>query len=101
MFRFSCYLPGSSQDFHFSIPAQLSVHPSVAALLSQRNLDEAAKAAGVAPNTLLNWIKDREFAAAYRKARWAVVGQAIARLQQTTGAPPKKKRKKGKTLRSR
>ena len=56
------------------------------ALLSHRNIDEAAKAVGVAPNTLLNWMKDREFAAAYRKARAAVVGQAIARLQQTTGA---------------
>jgi len=31
-------------------------------------------------------MKDREFAAAYRKARAAAVGQAIARLQQTTGA---------------
>jgi len=59
---------------------------AVAALLTTRNIEEAAKTVGVAPNTLLNWMKDREFAAAYRKARWAVVGQAIARLQQTTGA---------------
>jgi hypothetical protein len=34
----------------------------------------------------LNWMKDPEFATAYRKARGAAVGQAIARLQQTTGA---------------
>jgi transposase-like protein len=59
---------------------------AVAALLSHRNIEEAAKAVGIAPNTLLNWMKDREFAAAYRKARAAVVSQAIARLQQTTGA---------------
>jgi transposase-like protein len=59
---------------------------AVAALLSHRNIEEAAKAVGIAPNTLLNWMKDREFAAAYRKARAAVVCQAIARLQQTTGA---------------
>src|ERR1700690_2833559 len=59
---------------------------AVAALLTERNIEEAAKAVGVAPNTLLNWMKDREFTAAYRKARAAVVGQAIARLQQTTGA---------------
>jgi transposase-like protein len=59
---------------------------AVAALLTHRNIEEAAKAVGIAPNTLLNWMKDREFAAAYRKARAAVVGQAIARLQQTTGA---------------
>jgi len=59
---------------------------AVAALLTHRNIEEAAKAVGVAPNTLLNWMKDLEFATAYRKARGAVVGQAIARLQQTTGA---------------
>ena len=59
---------------------------AVAALLTHRNIEEAAKAVGVAPNTLLNWMKDREFTSAYRKARSAVVGQAIARLQQTTGA---------------
>jgi len=58
----------------------------VAALLTHRNIEEAAKAVGVSPNTLLNWMKDLEFATAYRKARGAVVGQAIARLQQTTGA---------------
>ncbi|MGA2186852.1 MAG: hypothetical protein ABSH47_27905 [Bryobacteraceae bacterium] len=59
---------------------------AVAALLTHRNIDEAAGVVGIAPNTLLNWMKDREFAAAYREARRAAVGQAIARLQQTTGA---------------
>jgi len=59
---------------------------AVAALLTHRNIEEAAKAVGVAPNTLLKWMKDLEFATAYRRARGAVVGQAIARLQQTTGA---------------
>jgi hypothetical protein len=59
---------------------------AVVALLTHRNIDEAAQAVGIAPNTLLKWMKDPEFAAAYRKARTAVVGQAIARLQQTTGA---------------
>ena len=54
---------------------------AVAALLTHRNIEEAAKAIGVAPNTLLKWMKDRGFAAAYREARRASVGQAIARLQ--------------------
>jgi len=54
---------------------------AVVALLTHRNIDEAAKAVGVAPNTLLNWMKDREFAAAYRKARSAVVGQATVLLR--------------------
>ena len=59
---------------------------AVAALLTHRNIEEAAKSVGVAPNTLLKWIKDREFATTYRQARSAAVGQAIARLQKTTGA---------------
>lgn len=59
---------------------------AIAALLTHRNIDEAAKGVGVSATTLLKWMKDREFAAAYRKARGATVGQAIARLQQTTGA---------------
>ena len=59
---------------------------AIAALLTQRNLDEAAKAAGVAANTLLRWLKMPEFEAAYREARRAAVGQSIARLQQGTSA---------------
>ena len=59
---------------------------AIAALLTQRNIEEAAKAVGIAHNTLLSWMKDREFAAAYRDARRAAVTQAIARVQQTAGA---------------
>jgi len=55
---------------------------AVAALLTQRNMEEAAKAVGIAPNTLLNWMKVPEFQAAYRKARREAFGQSIARLQQ-------------------
>src|ERR1035437_4450977 len=59
---------------------------AIAALLTQRNIDEAAKATGVAANTLLKWMKDPGFQAAYREARRAAFGQAIARLQQGTSA---------------
>ena len=59
---------------------------AIAALLSQRNLEEAARAIGVAPNTLLRWMKLPDFQAAYREARRAVFGQSIARLQQATSA---------------
>ena len=59
---------------------------AVAALLSQRNIEEAAKAVGVAPNTLLKWMRDPDFDAAYRQARRAAFGQAVARLQQASGA---------------
>jgi transposase-like protein len=59
---------------------------AVAALLTQRNLEEAARATGVAPNTLLKWLKLPAFQIAYREARRAVFGQAVARLQQGTSA---------------
>ena len=59
---------------------------AVAALLTQRNIEEAAKAAGIAPNTLLKWLKEPEFQTAYRQARRAAFGQAVARLQQGTSA---------------
>jgi len=59
---------------------------AIAALLTQRNIEEAAKAAGIGANTLLRWLKVPEFQAAYREARRAAFGQAVARLQQGTSA---------------
>jgi hypothetical protein len=59
---------------------------AIAALLTQRNIEEAAKATGIAPNTLLKWMKEPEFQAAYREARRAGFGQSVARLQQASGA---------------
>jgi hypothetical protein len=59
---------------------------AVAALLTQRNMEEAARAAGISPATLLRWQKIPEFQAAYRDARRAAFAQAIARLQQGSTA---------------
>ena len=59
---------------------------AIAALLTNRNIEEAARAIGIAPNTLLNWMKLAEFQAAYREARRAAFGQSITRLQQGTSA---------------
>ena len=59
---------------------------AIVALLTQRNVEEAARAIDVAPKTLLRWMQIPEFDAAYRKARRAAFGQATARLQQATGA---------------
>jgi hypothetical protein len=59
---------------------------AIAALLTERNTEEAAKTVGIAPNTLLSWMKLPEFQAAYREARRAAFGQSIARLQQAAGA---------------
>jgi transposase-like protein len=58
---------------------------AIAALLSQRNIEEAARAIGVTPNTLLRWLKIPEFRDEYRRARREVVSQSVARLQQSTG----------------
>ena len=53
---------------------------AIAALLTQRNVEEAARATGVATKTLLRWMQIPEFNAAYREARRAAFGQATARL---------------------
>ncbi len=47
---------------------------------------EAARAIGVGYKTLLRWLELPEFRDAYRKARREAVQQAVARLQQATGA---------------
>jgi hypothetical protein len=59
---------------------------AVAALLTHRNLEEAARTVGISPATLFRWHKEPEFETAYREARRAVHGQAVARLQQGSSA---------------
>jgi hypothetical protein len=59
---------------------------AIAALLSQRNTEEAARVAGIGTTTLLRWLKLPKFKAEYRKARREAVEQSGARLQQATGA---------------
>jgi transposase-like protein len=59
---------------------------AIAALLGQRNVEEAAKLIGVSPKTLMRWMRVPEFRAAYQEARGQLMGQANARLQQSTGA---------------
>ncbi|HEY7336056.1 MAG TPA: hypothetical protein VH639_14300 [Bryobacteraceae bacterium] len=59
---------------------------AIAALLTQRNVEEAARAIGVAPKTLLRWMKDSEFDADYRQAKRAAYAQSIARLHQMSSA---------------
>jgi transposase-like protein len=59
---------------------------AIAALLTQRNIEEAARSIGIAPNTLLRWMKETEFDAAYRDTKRAAFGQSIARLQHGASA---------------
>ena len=57
---------------------------AIAALLTARNNEEAAKAIGVSPKTLLRWQKLPEFERAYREARMTAFHQSNARLQQAS-----------------
>src|ERR1035437_7697854 len=59
---------------------------AITALLSQRNHEEAARAAGVSKRTLNRWLKMPEFQSAYLEARRAAMFQANARLQQASSA---------------
>jgi transposase-like protein len=59
---------------------------AVLALLSSKNVEEAARAAGVTPRTLYRWMSEADFDAAYRAARRQAYGQSISRLQQGSTA---------------
>lgn len=59
---------------------------AIVELLSQRNVEEAARAAGVGARTLYRWMKEADFDAAYRAARRAAFSQSAARLQQMCSA---------------
>jgi transposase-like protein len=59
---------------------------AIAALLMQRNIEEAARTAGIGTQTLLRWLKVPEFESAFREARRAAFAQSIARLQQASSA---------------
>ena len=59
---------------------------TIAALLSQRNIEEAARFVNIGTKTLLRWLQLPEFDKAYREARRAAFSQSIARLQQASSA---------------
>jgi hypothetical protein len=59
---------------------------AIAALIANRNQEEAARSAGIAPSTLKRWLKLPDFRRAYREARREIVQQTNARLQQSSGA---------------
>jgi hypothetical protein len=54
-------------------------------LLTQRNIDEAAKPVGISAPTLISWMKVPEFDQAYRETRRVAFRQSVARLQQASG----------------
>jgi hypothetical protein len=56
----------------------------ILALLSTPTLKEAAGQSGVNEATLFRWLQNRDFHAAYMKARRESFGLAVARLQQAS-----------------
>jgi hypothetical protein len=59
---------------------------AIAALLTHRNVEEAASAVQISTKTLLRWMKEPEFDRAFRAARRATFSQSVARLQQAAPA---------------
>jgi hypothetical protein len=59
---------------------------TIAALLTQRNVEDAARAAGIGTQTLIRRLKLPEFQLEYREARRAAFSQSISRLQQGSSA---------------
>jgi len=59
---------------------------AIEALLTQRNIEEAARAAGIGTQTLIRWMKMPEFQADYQEARRTAVSHTNGRLQQASGA---------------
>src|ERR1700733_7024979 len=59
---------------------------AIAALLSARNAEEAARTAGISPATVRRWQKDPEFETGYREALRLAYKQSIGRLHQASSA---------------
>ena len=57
---------------------------AIAALVSCRTVEEAARAIGIGPNTLSRWLTMPDFKGEYQKARAAAVSQVFARMQQAS-----------------
>ena len=58
---------------------------AIAALLSNRNVEQAARAVGIGVTTLRRWMRNPQFKAEYLEARREGLVQATARLQQSSG----------------
>jgi hypothetical protein len=59
---------------------------AIAALLTHRTVEEAARSLDIATKTLLRWMREPQFISQYLQARREAASHAIARLQQGMGA---------------
>lgn len=58
---------------------------AIAALLTKKSIQKAAKSVEIGEATLHRWLLDEEFQEVYRHAKQEIVGHAISRLQNATG----------------
>ncbi len=59
---------------------------AIAALLSHKSVEDAARAVGVSPNTLSRWMREAEFLEGMEGARRLMYSEAIERLRDAAGA---------------
>jgi len=59
---------------------------AILALLSNRSVEDAARAVKIGPRTLYRWLNEPSFDKAYRQTRRKAFGQSTARLLQASGA---------------
>lgn len=59
---------------------------AIAALMTQRNVEEAARVVGIGKRTLYRWLQDPEFQDAYREAGSSAFSQSMARVQYASSA---------------
>jgi len=59
---------------------------ALGALLHESTLEKAAAACGTSESTLIRWLKDEKFKAAYRDAKREIVAHATTLLQRACGA---------------
>ncbi len=59
---------------------------AISALLTRPNIEDAARVAGLGEKTLRRWMREPHFNAQYLRARREGAIQAVARMQQATGA---------------
>jgi len=59
---------------------------AILALLTNRTVEDTARAAKITTRTLYRWLNEPEFDKAYRQARRKAFGQSTARLQQASSA---------------
>ena len=59
---------------------------AVAALLTQKNVEDAARSVGISVRTLMRWQSSLMFQTALRDARRAAFRQSVARLQHASSA---------------